>query len=389
MSEGPLPAWRARVRAGALSPDSGQERAAEKLQELRGALTGERRGPGRAGLRDRLGLGAPRAAPRQGVYLFGGVGRGKTMLMDLFFDSVPLAAKRRTHFHPFMLEIHDRLHALRGGRERDPLRRVAREVAARARLLCFDELQAENVADAMILGRLFEGLFAGGAVVVATGNTPLSELYKDGLQRDRFLPFIELMTRRLDLLALDGPVDYRRRKIAGLRLYHTPLGPAAERALEAAFRSLIDGAEPRSARLEVLGRPLRVPRAARGVAAFTFGELCGRPLGAPDYLTLARTFHTLVVADVPRLAAGRADEARRFVTLVDALYDRRVKLVLSAEAPPEALCAAGGRASAAFARAASRLHEMQSADYLAALHPGGAEDVRGAGAGLARMPETR
>ena len=367
MTDGPLAVWRARTRAGVLEPDPDQALAAEKLQSLYNALIGYRPETGRSGWRDRLGLGRRREDPPQGLYLFGGVGRGKTMLMDLFFESVPLAVKRRTHFHPFMLEVQDRLHALRHVKEREPLRRVAAEIAERAWLLCFDEFQVENIADAMILGRLFEALFDFGVVVVATGNVPPAELYKDGLQRDRFMPFIDLIVDRLDLLALDGPIDYRRRKITELRLYHTPLGPSADVALEATFQELIDGAEPRSARLDVQGRMLRVPRAARGVAAFTFEELCGRPLGVRDYLTLARTFHTLVIADVPGLAAARADEAKRFVNLIDALYDHRVKLVLSADAPPEALYP-DGDAAFAFKRAVSRLHEMQTEEYLAAEH---------------------
>ncbi len=367
MSEGPLAVWRARTRAGALRPDPDQALAAEKLQSLHNALIGYRPETGRSGWRARLGLARRREDPPQGLYLFGGVGRGKTMLMDLFFGSVPLAAKRRAHFHPFMLEVQDRLHALRGDRRRDPLSRVAAEVAARAWLLCFDEFQVENIADAMILGRLFEALFDCGVVVVATSNVPPADLYKDGLQRDRFRPFIELITDRLDLLALDGPVDYRRRKIGALKLYHTPLGEAANVALEAAFGALTEGAAPHAARLEVQGRTLRAPRAARGVAAFTFEELCARPLGAADYLTLARTFHTLVIAGVPRLAAARADEARRFVTLIDTLYDHRVKLVVSADAPPDALYP-DGDAAFAFKRAVSRLHEMQTEEYLAAEH---------------------
>ena len=367
MSEGPLAAWRARTRAGALRPDPDQALAAEKLQSLHNALIGYRPETGQSGWRTRLGVGRRREDPPQGLYLFGGVGRGKTMLMDLFFQSAPLTAKRRTHFHPFMLEVRDRLHALRGARERDPLRRVAAEIAGRAWLLCFDEFQVENIADAMILGRLFEALFDRGVVVVATSNVPPAELYKDGLQRDRFMPFIALILARLDLLALDGATDYRRERIGALKLYHTPLGKTADAALEAAFGALTEGAVPRAARLEVQGRALRVPRAARGVAAFTFAELCGRPLGAADYLTLARAFHTLVVADVPRLAAARADEARRFVTLIDTLYDHRVNLVVSADAPPDALYP-DGDAAFAFKRAISRLHEMQTETYLASEH---------------------
>ncbi len=367
MSEGPLAVWRARVRTGALRPDPDQALAAEKLQSLFNALIGYRPEAGRSGWRNRLGVGRRREDPPQGLYLFGGVGRGKTMLMDLFFETVPLAAKRRIHFHPFMLEIHDRLHALRGARERDPLRRVAAEIAGRAWLLCFDEFQVENIADAMILGRLFAALFDRGVVVVATSNVPPTELYSDGLQRDRLTPFIALILARLDLHALDGRIDHRRARIGRLKLYHTPLGEAAEAALEAAFGVLTEGALPHVVRLEVRGRTLRVPRAARGVAAFTFVELWGRPLGAADYLAIARAFHTVVIAEVPHLAAARADEARRFVTLIDTFYDHRVSLVISADVPPDALYP-DGEAAFAFKRTVSRLHEMQTEAYLAGAH---------------------
>ena len=369
MNEGPLAVYRARIRAGALKPDPDQALAAEKLQSLHNALAGYRPDTGEGGWRARLGLARRRGDAPQGLYMFGGVGRGKTMLMDIFFDGAQVALKRRIHFHAFMLEVQDRLHALRKDRRADPLARLGGEIADEAWLLCFDEFQVENIADAMILGRLFEALLARGVVVVATGNVAPGDLYRDGLQRDRFEPFIELIRERLDLLALEGAVDYRRLRIRDLTVYHTPLGPAADRALEESFLALTEGAAACPAQIPVLGRAVHVPRAARGVAAFTFEALCGRPLGAADYLALARNFHTLVLDGVPRLHAARADEARRFVNLVDALYENKVKLVMSAEAPPDGLYPAGD-AAFAFKRAVSRLHEMQSAAYLASEHVG-------------------
>ena len=369
MTDGPLAVYRARARAGALTPDPGQALAAEKLQSLHNALAGYRPDSGESGWRARLGLARRRGEAPQGLYMFGGVGRGKTMLMDIFFDSAPVAHKRRIHFHAFMLEVQGRLHALRGDRRRDPLARLGGEIADEAWLLCFDEFQVENIADAMILGRLFEAMLARGVVVVATSNVAPFDLDTDGLQRDRFEPFIALLAERLDLLALEGAVDYRRLRIRDLAVYHTPLGPAADRALESSFLALTEGADARPAELVVLGRVLHVPRAARGVAAFTFDALCGRPLGSADYLAIARRFHTLVLDGVPRLDAARADEAKRFVNLVDALYENKAKLVMSAEAPPDALYPSGD-AAFAFKRAVSRLHEMQSADYLAAEHLG-------------------
>ena len=369
MTEGPLAVYRARTRAGALTPDPDQALAAEKLQSLHNALAGYRPDSGESGWRARLGLARRRGEAPQGLYMFGGVGRGKTMLMDIFFDGAPVALKRRIHFHAFMLEVQDRLHALRADRRRDPLARLGGEIAGEAWLLCFDEFQVENIADAMILGRLFEAMLARGVVVVATSNVAPFDLYKDGLQRDRFEPFIELIAERLDLLALEGAVDYRRRRIRDLAVYHAPLGPAADMALESSFRALTEGAEACPAELTVLGRTLHVPRAARGVAAFTFEALCGRPLGSADYLAIARRFHTLVLDGVPRLDAARADEARRFVNLVDALYENKAKLVMSAAVPPDRLYPSGD-AAFAFRRAVSRLHEMQSAAYLAAEHRG-------------------
>ena len=373
MSEGPLFAYREHQRRGELRHDQIQSLAAEKLQLLWHALRDYRPSAGRSGWRARLGLTRRPASPApQGLYLYGKVGRGKSMLMDLFYATVDGHHKRRVHFHAFMLEIHDTMHRWRQseGSLQDPLPRIARDIAAETWLLCFDEFQVTNIADAMILGRLFEALFDQGVVIVATGNTHPDELYKDGLQRDRFLPFIEILKQRVEILELEGPRDYRRERLAGMQVYFTPLDSAAGLALEAAFRILTEGARVGPEQLVVMGRTLQVPAAARQVARFTFGELCGRPLGAPDYLAIARTYHTVVIAGVPILPKERRNEANRLVTLIDALYEQRVNVIISAEVEPDRLCADYG-AVPAFERTASRLIEMQSADYIRMMHTGG------------------
>jgi cell division protein ZapE len=372
MTSGPLAAYR-RLRAeGTVKGDPMQELAVEKLETLHQRLAAWR--PEAKGLLGRLGLAKPQPPP-QGLYLYGGVGRGKSMLMDLFFHEAPVAPKRRVHFHAFMLETHARIHAWRqlpaNAPERaggdDPIPPTAARIAAEARLLCFDEFQVSDVADAMILGRLFTELLARGVVVVATSNRAPNELYLGGLNRQLFLPFIALVERELDVLHLNGPVDYRLARLAGMPVYHAPLGPAADAELDAVFASLTDGAPPEPVTIEVQGRRLEVPRAARGVARMGFAELCERPLGAADYLALAARFHTLVLEGVPAMGPEKRNEAKRFVTLVDALYEARAKLIVSAAVPPAGLYPAGD-GSFEFGRTESRLMEMQSAEYMALPH---------------------
>lgn len=374
---GPLAAYRQARKGGVLKPDPAQELAAEKLEGLSHALKGYRLDespPGAsrlAGWRSRLGLGRrPKTEAPQGLYLYGSVGRGKSMLMDIFFAGVPLERKRRVHFHAFMTETHDRLHAWRQsskGNKVDPLPEIAGDIAESAWLLCFDEFVVVNIADAMILGRLFESLFERGVVVVATSNFPPDRLYEGGLQRERFLPFIDLLKQRLDLLDLGEGVDYRLARLQEMPVFHRPLGTAATAELDEAFRRLTDGTAAQPTSLTVKGREIRISAAARGVARSDFTALCAQPLGAEDYLALATHFHTLVLDGVPNLGPEQRNEARRFMTLIDALYEHRTNLVMAADAPPEALYS-GEDGAFEFRRTVSRLNEMQAADYIAKPH---------------------
>jgi cell division protein ZapE len=361
--QGPLAAYRQRVAEGKLTSDPAQLLAAEKLQSLHNALA---RGNAQSqrSWRERLGL-AHRAEPStQGLYIFGGVGRGKSMLMDLFFAGAPVEKKRRVHFLAFMLEVHERLHAWRQTAHGEPIPQLAESIGENTRLLCFDEFQVTNIADAMLLGRLFAALFEEGLVVVATSNTAPDDLYKDGLQRERFLPFIALLKEKLDILQLDGSLDYRRIRIRDLALYHTPLGAAATRSLEEAFARLTDDAQPVPATFSVQGRELTLSRTAKGVALLTFEELCRKPLGSADYLAIAANFSVVLLDGVPVMSRDEYNAARRFMTFIDALYERRVHLILAAEDIPDRLFAAGFGAED-FRRAASRLMEMQTQEYLA------------------------
>jgi cell division protein ZapE len=362
-ARGVAAAYRARVATGEVLPDPAQALAVEKLQSLARALVTYKPAGSSGGWRARLGLRASSAEPPQGLYLFGGVGRGKSMLMDLFFGEAPVEKKRRVHFHAFMLETHERIHRQNKRAPGDPIAPVAAAIASETTLLCFDEFHVTDIADAMILGRLFEALFGHGVVVVATSNRAPDDLYKDGLQRERFLPFIGLLKEKLDVLELESGRDYRLAKLARRPVFHWPLTGAAHEALEAAFADLTDGAAGESATIEVKGRKLVVSRAAKGVAWFTFDELCVRPLGAADYLALAERFHTLILEGVPAMGPEQRNEAKRFNTLIDTLYDRHLNLVASAAAPPEQLYPQGDFAFE-FQRTVSRLLEMQSAGYI-------------------------
>jgi cell division protein ZapE len=363
---GPLEAYCARVRDGGLHENAAQARAAERLQVLHDVLLGYAPIPARPRLS--LFRSAPVRRAPQGVYLHGPVGAGKSMLMQLFHDSAPTALRRRVHFHDFMVGVQDALHRLRkDGGQRDPLQAVAAEVAADCHLLCFDEFQVENIADAMILGGLFTALFDAGVVVVATSNVAPEDLYAGGLQRERVLPFIALLQERLDVLELDAGVDYRRLAMQGEAVYHTPADARARAAVGHVFAKLTGGDPGAPQKLVVKGREVVAPRAALGAAWFGFDDLCANALGAEDYLAIARRFHTVIVENIPVLGPERRDEAKRLLNLIDALYDHKVKLIATAEAAPDALYTKGTGAQA-FRRAASRLIEMQGEEYLAAPH---------------------
>ena len=358
-------AYRALRQRGLLQPDPARQLAIERLQSLYRALLNYRPEPGLRGWLARFGLAENNGTDAPvGLYLCGPVGRGKSMLMDLFFRSVPIERKRRVHFHAFMLEVHDRIERERRGQTGAPIAKVASDLASEAALLCFDEFQVEDIADAMILERLFTALFDAGVVVVATSNRAPDELYEHGLQRERFLPFIALLKKQLYVLELDSGRDYRLARLLGKRVYHFPLGPEAHDALERAFAEMTDEAPGESTTLSVKRRLLVVPRSARGVAWFSFADLCANPLGAVDYLAIAKRFAAVVVEAIPRLAPQQRNEARRFNILIDTLYDARTLVVASAEVPPEEIYIAGD-GTFEFRRTVSRLLEMQSEDYIA------------------------
>jgi cell division protein ZapE len=364
-----LALYDARIAAGALAPDPGQALVAQKLEHLRAALQAARpRGLFRA------------PAPVRGLYIWGAVGRGKSMLMDLFFEAAPTAKKKRVHFHEFMLAQHRFLKQTRmrgaDADRGDVIARAARHVAGEARLLCFDELQVTDIADAMILGRLFEALFARNVVIVATSNRAPRDLYKNGINRQLFLPFIAQLEAKLDVVELAAARDYRLERLMAAPTYYWPLGPAAAAAMDAAWARLTHGAKPRPVILDVDGRRVEAPRTAGGCARFTFDELCARPLGPADYLEIAARFHTLLIDGAPKLSPAMREAAARFRTLIDALYQGRTKLVMSADARPQALYPAGDQ-SFEFERTISRLMEMQSADYLGAPHAEAAAEAAG------------
>ena len=383
MPNGPLATYRARRRDGSLRYDADQELAVEKLEALSHALAGYKPSTGQEGWMARFGLGRRREAQPsqpQGLYLYGGVGRGKSMLMDLFFDAAPVERKRRVHFHAFMLDVHAQMHAYRtankagrGGPSAgvksvdEAIPDYARKLADSAWLLCFDEFHVTDIADAMILGRLFTTLFELGVVVVATSNWPPDRLYEGGLQRVRFLPFIDLLKKRLDVLALDGAVDYRFDRLKGRPVYYQPLDEATARALEDTFAHLTDGHPGEADHLLVQGRRIEIPRAAKGVAWVDFWEMCAKPHGAADFLAIATHFHTVIIDQVPVMKPAQRNESRRFTNLIDALYEHRVNTIIAAAGPPETLYREGIHAFE-FERTVSRLMEMQAEDYLTKPH---------------------
>lgn len=363
-----LAAYDRLVADGELKPDPEQRAAAERLARLQQELEAA---PPRGSLLWRIAGRRPEA-PR-GVYLWGAVGRGKSMLMDLFYDRLAIRRKRRVHFHAFMLEVHARMREVRKSESGDPIPQVAAALVEDVRCLAFDEMVVNNSADAMILSRLFTALIGHGVTVVATSNRPPSDLYKNGLNREHFLPFVALIEAKLDVMSLNGPTDYRRHRLGDGKRWFVPADAAATEALSAAFFRLTDYPPEDRAHVPSLdldvggGRLLHVPKALKGVAVFSFKRLCAEARGAPDYLAVARHFHTAIIVGIPRMGPENRNEAARFVTLVDALYEYKVKLLASAAAEPDQLYIAGDGAFE-FERTASRLAEMQSDDYLALGH---------------------
>jgi cell division protein ZapE len=359
------------LASGELRPDPDQRTTVERLDALAAALVGQ---PARGGLLRRMLGRGPAPDPVRGLYMWGGVGRGKSMLMDLFYDCVPVESKRRVHFHEFMLEVHDRLRVERIKEKGDPIPPVVEAIAAEARLLAFDEMVVNNMADAAILSRLFTGLLIdAGVTVVTTSNRPPRDLYKDGLNRELFLPFIDLIETKLDVLPLNGPTDYRLERLGGFPVWYTPNGREATEAVSRAFFRLTDfppedGEHVPSADIAVHGgRMMHVPKSLKGVAVFSFKRLCAAARGAADYLAVARNYHTVIVVGIPVLGPEKRNEASRFKVMIDAFYEHKVKLLAAADAEPAKLYPEGDGAFE-FERTVSRLMEMQSHDYLAAGH---------------------
>jgi cell division protein ZapE len=357
-------AYQKLLTAGELRPDPAQARAVAALDRLAASL---RRAPWFAR------PFASRGDGPDGVYLWGGVGRGKSMLMDLAFDHIDMQPKRRVHFHEYMIETHHRLRGARQSEEGDPIEPVAEDIADEARLLCFDEMQVTNPADAMILSRLFTKLLERGIKVVTTSNRPPRDLYKGGLNRELFLPFIQLIEQRMLVVEVNGPTDYRLDRLEGVEVWHVPNGPQATADLSRAFFQLTDHpvedrAQVPSEELDVGGgRRIHVPKSLKGVAVFSFRKLLGEPRGAADYLAIARRYHTVILVGIPVMGPEMRNEAWRFVTLIDALYEHKVKLLASADAEPADLYPKGD-VSFEFQRTASRLEEMRGGEYLAEGH---------------------
>ena len=363
--------YRDRVRRGLLERDPAQEAVVAHLDTLRDALADYRlaRKSSPLGWLFRAGRSA---VPPRGLYIHGPVGRGKTMLMDLFFEALPTRRKRRAHFHVFMADVHARVHEWRQARKagavkgEDPIAPVAEALAHEAWVLCFDEFAVNDIADAMILGRLFQALWARGVIVVSTSNVAPDDLYRDGLNRTLFLPFIALLQTQMDVVSLQARTDFRMEKLSGAPVWHIPADDVAREALTRAFRSLTGRDHGAPTTLRVLGRDVPVPEAAQNIARFGFADLCETPLGATDFVAIARRFDVVLIDDIPVIEAARRNEAKRFINLVDALYDNGVKLIASAAGEPDALYTGqNNREAFEWARTASRLTEMRSEEYLA------------------------
>jgi cell division protein ZapE len=384
--------YAALVAEGEIERDGAQELVAAKLTRLEERLAQHRLSRKSSALGWLFAKSTPQAGPIRGLYIHGDVGRGKTMLMDLFFSASAVRRKRRAHFHEFMADVHERLNAVRqemkAGRiaDADPIRHVADALVEEAWLICFDEFHVTDIADAMILGRLFTRLFEQGAVVVATSNVEPDELYEDGLNRALFLPFIALLREHMEVVRLQAPKDFRLEKLSAQPVWYVPADEDAEVALDIAWQRLTGTLSGEPQEIAAKGRVIRVPEAAKGVARFSFRQLCEQPLGASDYLRIAREFHTLILEAIPVMDYPQRNEAKRFIALIDTLYDNAVKLVASAEAEPGALyLATDGYEANEFKRTASRLFEMRSDEYLALPH---GHHIRGASGSTAGIVET-
>jgi cell division protein ZapE len=384
--------YAALVAEGEVERDPAQELIAAKLSRLEKRLEHHRLSRKSSALGWLFGKSDKQDGPIKGLYVYGEVGRGKTMLMDLFFASSTVRRKRRAHFHEFMADVHERLNKVRqemkAGRvaNDDPIKHVAAELAEEAWLLCFDEFHVTDIADAMILGRLFTRLFADGVVLVATSNVVPDELYKEGLNRALFVPFIALLQEHVEVVKLEAPKDFRLEKLNQQPVWYVPADEDAEVALDNAWQRLTGVLNGEPTEIAAKGRVIRVPEAAKGVARFSFAQLCEQPLGASDYLRIAREFHTLILESIPVMDWPQRNEAKRFIALIDTLYENSVKLVASAEAEPAQLyLAADGYEANEFKRTASRLFEMRSAEYLAMPH---GHNIRGASGSTGGIVET-